>query len=422
MPDIFNLALQKLREKDAQHQESSDKIGSNFNNSTGDSTIIICGSEDCGKSSLIQRFMDKSGPTSKTISMDYNYVIRMRNNNKEVATVWELGGGANMAKLIATPITDKTIESTGVMVFLDLRSPPDFPEIITQILTALHEKAKIIMASIDNVDPSRHVRLTAVLKKHESHKDSKAMKLLPFPLVFVAACFDQFQNFDMERKNMLYKFLRFVAHIHGADLLTHSTSTEALISKCKGFLAHFGFRDPRPSLQSNTDVMKPLYMAAGSDSFDSIGSIPGLVGAPNSYHEAITHWKDAFEEYFQSKDEKKRVSSSAIVADKQFYEYEIDTSIEQKKHQLEMLIREKENRRALADKTRKQSVQRVTKKEKRRSQPRSSCCRGHQSTSNKEGWAVNGHIAPCQLPRLNAEIREKTDHYPFACHLLIQGL
>lgn len=49
-------------------------------------------------------------------------------------------------------------------------------------------------------------------------------------------------------------------------------------------------------------------------------------------------------------EDNKKQSSSDVVGDKKFAEYEIDIAVEEKQRELEMFIREKKNRKALAEK------------------------------------------------------------------------
>uniref|UniRef100_A0A914Y8M1 Uncharacterized protein n=1 Tax=Panagrolaimus superbus TaxID=310955 RepID=A0A914Y8M1_9BILA len=70
----------------------------------------------------------------------------------------------------------------------------------------------------------------------------------------------------------------------------------------------------------------------------------------------MNEWKEAFQENFPQEDENKKQSSSTdIVEDKKFAEYEIDIAVEEKRRELEMFIREKKNRKALAEKSHRQN-------------------------------------------------------------------
>uniref|UniRef100_A0AC35FGQ3 Uncharacterized protein n=1 Tax=Panagrolaimus sp. PS1159 TaxID=55785 RepID=A0AC35FGQ3_9BILA len=135
-----------------------------------------------------------------------------------------------------------------------------------------------------------------------------------------------------------------------------STTAESLVAKCKTLLSCYAFHEPKPSIQQNTDINKPLYVNAGNDSLESIGHITGAGIPPNNYKDAMREWKEAFQENFPQEDENKKQSSSAdIVEDKKFAEYEIDIAVEEKRRELEMFIREKKNRKALAEKSRRQN-------------------------------------------------------------------
>uniref|UniRef100_A0AC34GHG9 Uncharacterized protein n=1 Tax=Panagrolaimus sp. ES5 TaxID=591445 RepID=A0AC34GHG9_9BILA len=161
---------------------------------------------------------------------------------------------------------------------------------------------------------------------------------------------------ESEKKKLIYKFIRYVAHINGANIMTFSTTAESLVSKCKTLLSCYAFHEAKPSIQQNTDINKPLYINAGSDSLESIGHITGAGIPPSNYKDAMNEWKEAFQENFPQEDEAKKQSSSTdIVEDKKFAEYEIDIAVEEKRRELEMFIREKKNRKALAEKSTRQN-------------------------------------------------------------------
>ncbi|KAE9549440.1 hypothetical protein FO519_007353 [Halicephalobus sp. NKZ332] len=351
MPDIFELSRQKLHEKDAnRHPGLKDDEGeSSTGTEQNESTIVICGNQHCGKTTLIYRFLEKPVENSRTIGLEYNFLIRMQNNNKAVCSIWEVGGGAKMAPLVRIPLTAKSIDSSAICIFVDLSSPSDISEALLQTISVVEEQIEVVMKEVNQVDHERHDRILAKTKNFTNHKDAHVISPSIIPITIIAAHYDQFQNYETERKKTLYKFLRFFAHIHGATILTFIPSAEGVVSKCKALLSHYGFRDGRPSLQQNTDVMKPLVVPAGSDSLEAIGTMSGVVNPPSTHKEALRQWKEAIEEHFPQEDKSKKKSVN-VTTDKQFAEYEIDATVEQRKRELELFIREKKNRRALDEK------------------------------------------------------------------------
>lgn len=143
---------------------------------------------------------------------------------KEVSSIWELGGGAKIANLISTPLSAENIEYTSLIVFLDLTNPSQIPDTVFNLMHNVVEKVTDILKGINNVDPERFDRLEKVINKFKEHKDAASINVLPFPVTFVAARYDQFQNMESEKKKLIYKFIRYVAHINGANIMVASKS------------------------------------------------------------------------------------------------------------------------------------------------------------------------------------------------------
>uniref|UniRef100_A0A914Z107 Cytoplasmic dynein 2 light intermediate chain 1 n=1 Tax=Panagrolaimus superbus TaxID=310955 RepID=A0A914Z107_9BILA len=206
MPDIFQLAEQKLREKES-HALNFDE-----NNDSAvdllETVILVCGSVACGKTSLIQRFMETSQEDSKTLALEYRYATRMKNNKKEVASVWELGSGAKMVKLISTSLSLEFIENSSLLIFMDLTNPSQLPQMVFDIVQNITEKTTTILKTINNTNPERYDRIQKIMAKFNDHKDASLMNVFPFPITFVAARYDQYQNMESEKKKLIYKECR----------------------------------------------------------------------------------------------------------------------------------------------------------------------------------------------------------------------
>ena len=52
----------------------------------------------------------------------------------------------------------------------------------------------------------------------EEHPDRDVIRPFPLPLIILGGKYDEFQNFDPEKKKIICKALRFFAHYHGASL------------------------------------------------------------------------------------------------------------------------------------------------------------------------------------------------------------
>lgn len=121
------------------------------------------------------------------------------------------------------------------------------------------------------------------------HPDKDNVDLIPVPLVIIGTKYDEFQNFDPEKRKTITKTLRYVAHHHGAHLCYFSSKMEALVMKTRGLLGHLVFRT-QLSRTIQTDHSKPIYILAGMDALSQIGTPSGSVGSRS----LLDQWKQLF--------------------------------------------------------------------------------------------------------------------------------
>lgn len=124
-----------------------------------------------------------------------------------------------MASLVRIPLTAKSIESAAICIFVDLSSPSEIGEVLLQTIQAVEEQVEVIMKEINQIDHERHDRIMAKVRNFSNHKDAHVISPSVVPIIIMAAHYDQFQNYETEKKKTLYKFLRYFAHIHGATML-----------------------------------------------------------------------------------------------------------------------------------------------------------------------------------------------------------
>ena len=90
--------------------------------------------------------------------------------------------------------------------------------------------------------------------------------------------YDVFQNFDPEKKKLICRTVRYLAHSHGATLQFYSAMDSGLVKKARDLLSHHAFDSP-PAKGVSQDYNKPLIIPAGSDAFQAIlgvGEVPKL--------------------------------------------------------------------------------------------------------------------------------------------------
>jgi hypothetical protein len=93
---------------------------------------------------------------------------------------------------------------------------------------------------------------------------SDVMSILPTPILIAGSKYDLFRSFEPEKKKIISRFLRYIAHTRGASLLYTSSKDEVLSNKLKKCLSHHAFRSS--ALQEFTfDHNKPVCVMAGNN-------------------------------------------------------------------------------------------------------------------------------------------------------------
>ncbi|EFO16364.2 hypothetical protein LOAG_12144 [Loa loa] len=275
MLDIWSLArqqrLEECRKRVAQQQQqdtitpyNSLIIGSDLQAS--DTRLIICGSKNCGKTSMILRFLNRNEDARSTIALEYMYGRRNRGKVKDVGHIWELGGGTNLSNLLQIPLSSNYIQQCSLMIVIDLTAPFDMWNTFYTLL----DNARII---VDNAmkqylkrSPDSYeafmIYRNAVFKEH---KDAEYLDPFPIPLILLGAKYDKFQDFEPEQRKNICKFLRFMAHMNGATLAMFSNKMENLMTKIRVLISSVIFGTTALKTIC-TDHNKPLSVPCGADS------------------------------------------------------------------------------------------------------------------------------------------------------------
>uniref|UniRef100_A0A914VYB5 Cytoplasmic dynein 2 light intermediate chain 1 n=1 Tax=Plectus sambesii TaxID=2011161 RepID=A0A914VYB5_9BILA len=324
-----------------------------------ESYVIVCGSKDSGKTSLILRFLDRDEPTKPTIALEYTYGRRTRGNNKDVGHIWELGGGPFLANLLEIPIVARNLEISSMILMLDLSQPDELWHTTTLLLEAARRRIEKIMTELKTNDAGAYNRLqnSAWMRVGATHQDKDMIKPFPIPLAIVGAKYDIFQDIDSEKKKAMCKTLRFLAHTNGASLQFYSSKIENLVIRGRALMSHLVF-DTNPSKGLSVDYNKPLFVPAGGDSLAEIGAPPLADQSLGSIHvsKPLELWKTAFNSYFPQKEAKMEIRDDPA-RDPQYKEDVIDKLREQKDQELERYIRQKGERREVTEKENRLTVE-----------------------------------------------------------------
>jgi len=333
---LWDLALDQAREgKDEKTNEEA--------------TVLFVGSKNSGKTSMILRFLDRDEPPKPTVALEYTFGRKLKGHNlaKDVGHIWELGGGAWLSKLIEVPMNPHNLMHTAVVIVLDLSLPNELWTTLEKLIKELKEQIRAVIgeARQDDQQIKERLRMKAWERVGEDHQDKDMMDPFLLPLVIIGGKYDIFQDFDSEKRKVICKTLRFVAHTHGAHLQFFSTKQEALSNRARALVSHLLFSTAGgKSLQ--VEHNKPLLVPFGADSIQQIGSPPlpdgdiGSISAKNP----LELWKAAYTAFYPQTAQSDPALVEDPAKDAQYAEPAVDDMRRQKDEELERYKRLSERR------------------------------------------------------------------------------
>ncbi|XP_063694769.1 cytoplasmic dynein 2 light intermediate chain 1-like isoform X2 [Bolinopsis microptera] len=302
---IWDLCIQATERAELNTTREVDTKGvlQENSNKSVESTMFVVGAKSAAKTSIILRFLDRDEQPKPTTALEYTFGRRSKNNNmlKDVAHVWELGGGIALSNLIEVPITKQCVKNLSVVICVDLSKPETIWTTLESLLNTIKLRAKKVIAELKRDCPSDANQIVAecLARYGSDHPDKDNLDIIPIPITIIGTKYDEFQNFDPEKKKIISKTLRYVAHHHGAHLCYFSSKMEALVMKTRGLLGHLVFKT-QLSKTILTDHSKPIYVLAGMDALSQIGAPPAIVGSRSttldnynindSYSQDSLHW------------------------------------------------------------------------------------------------------------------------------------
>ncbi|XP_043774065.1 cytoplasmic dynein 2 light intermediate chain 1 isoform X3 [Cervus elaphus] len=286
----------------------------------GEKSVFFIGSKNGGKTTIILRCLDRDEPPKPTLALEYTYGRRAKGHNtpKDIAHFWELGGGTSLLDLISIPITSDTLRTFSIVLVLDLSKPNDLWPTMENLLqaTKLNVDKVIMKLGKKNSKAASEMRQKMWSNMQKDHPD-----------------------FDSEKRKVICKTLRFVAHYYGASLMFTSKS-EALLLKIRGVINQLAFGIDK-SKSICVDQNKPLFITAGLDSLSQIGSPPLPDNDIGKLHarSPMELWKKVYEKLFPPKSINTLKDVRDPAQDPQYAESEVDEMRIQKDQELEQYKR-----------------------------------------------------------------------------------
>ncbi|CAM9469936.1 unnamed protein product [Ectocarpus sp. 12 AP-2014] len=239
------------------------------------SYALCVGMPGAGKSTLLNTYLNPNNDSipKPTVALEYMFARRASAPNmpKDVAHIWELGGGSHVSDLVRVPITPDRFHDALYVIVVDLSRPSSVIPHLLQWTDQIKACVKVCVRELGKRDPTfgETLKRKTYAKLGRDHPDLRAVRPCPVPLVIVGNKYDVFKNQESARKRILAQALRFVAHINGASLLFCSSREKKLKDILRLTLNTHLFRaGSRKSRETNPE--RPLVVAAGCDSLDSI--------------------------------------------------------------------------------------------------------------------------------------------------------
>ncbi|XP_056465790.1 cytoplasmic dynein 2 light intermediate chain 1 [Gadus chalcogrammus] len=308
-------------------------------------TVFIVGSKTGGKTSILLRCLDRDEATKPTLALEYTFGRRARGHNtpKDIAHLWELGGGTSLSDLVQIPITPLSIRSLSLILVLDLSQPSRLWRTMETLLQAAHTQLGKACSQTQAHAGAKHKASSfqpAARVLPKDYPDRELLSPFPVPLLIIGSKYDLFLELESDKRKVVSKTLRFIAHYYAASLIFTSTKSELQMSKTKSFFNHLAFGLERGKSVS-FDSSKPLVIPSGSDSFIQIGSPPTSDVDIGSLHakSPLDLWKKVYESVFppESISENKELKDPA--KDPQYSEPQVDSMRAQKDQELQQYRR-----------------------------------------------------------------------------------
>ncbi|XP_058454771.1 cytoplasmic dynein 2 light intermediate chain 1 [Malaya genurostris] len=237
-------------------------------------TILVLGSKGAGKSTLINKFLDRDDVPRPTLALEYSFGRRTaagQGAQKNICNVWELGSLVNSNQLIEVPVRSNGLLTFSAVIVLDLFQPD-------RLWTDLECALNGLKQAINKNCPSSDLVTMLDLMKQKigpDHKDISTLEIVPFPVVIVGGKYDLFQSLDSEIKKHVCRCLRSIAHAIGAALIFYTIKNAALSKITRDTMNHLGFGSPsNPFKTTTTDHNGPIVIPFGGDSWEKIGVMP----------------------------------------------------------------------------------------------------------------------------------------------------
>lgn len=247
-----------------------------------------------------------------TVAMEYRFARHSGGaGGKDVAHIWEIGGGTTLVDLLSVPITPQRLPTASAVLVLDLSQPHSVVDTAATWLKATLARASDCMDKLKARDMASHDAIVAATNARlagasagaaatagaggAAHPDLHDMTPLPCPLLVLGAKYDVLASHDAAKRKPVLNALRYLAHVYGGAFMAVSSKDKASMTNVKGWFNKVLFGASPPHCTPDLDPSHAVLAPEGADSFADIGKPPGSTTPPppSAVDASVAAWKAA---------------------------------------------------------------------------------------------------------------------------------
>jgi dynein light intermediate chain 2 len=172
-----------------------------------DLSIVFIGDKGVGKTSVINKFLEKGDNVQPSSALEYTYGKRSKKGSttvKDIVHTWELAATDSMpqqqlASMLEITMGTQFIGNLAVVILVDLSKPARiFDQIITW-LDAIRKRVEDILKELKlSEEDSRleTLRAKATQFLQDGHTDKASIRPIGIPIIIVGTKMDKFQDFE----------------------------------------------------------------------------------------------------------------------------------------------------------------------------------------------------------------------------------
>ncbi|KAL9925807.1 cytoplasmic dynein 2 light intermediate chain 1 [Glossina fuscipes] len=294
-------------------------------------SILLLGSGGVGKSTIINKFLDRDENPRPTLALQFSYGRRSRSSEygqKQVLNIWEVGSLRNTEQLVEVTLKGQNLSTFAVIIMIDLSQPHCMFADIEKAYGHLRDILSKLSANSEKLITKKTTAMT--------------VEKIPFPVVIVGGKYDLYMNFEPEIKKQVCRCLRSTAHLIGAALFFYSSTTQKFVKTLRDTIIYLGFGSTsRPFRLQTTDYNDALSIWFGTDSWEDINRgevLENLQQINENFSSKVPQHPSLNDDSMSSAN-----SEHAIVnpsKDPGFYESVIDEMRAQKDEELQQIVRD----------------------------------------------------------------------------------